>query len=170
MNKLRVFFTLTGYQLTWLSCAFGESSFNNAKLGIYVGIVYLILYLYFSSNKRRFIKVSLLISIPGYLFDTLMVYFQIYFFNTSIIFGTLPIWMLILWLSFSTLFDEVLVFFKNYKTLGIILSSILGPITYYLGEPIGIVSIKNPIIFVTFMIFFWFFLMFYYLEIILKKV
>ena len=45
-----------------------------------------------------------------------MVYFQIYEFNSSLIIGTLPLWMIILWLSFSTLFDEILViFFQNLK-------------------------------------------------------
>ena len=169
MNKLRVFLTLTGYQLTWLACAFGERNFNEPKAGIYVGIAFIIFYLYLSKNKIKFIKVALLISIPGYFFDSVMVYFEIYKFNSSLIIGTLPIWMLILWFSFSTLFDEVLVFFKYYKKIGLFLSTTLGPITYYLCEAIGIISINSIIVFFMFMAVFWFFLMLFYLEVILKK-
>ena len=59
------------------------------------------------------IKISLLISVPGYFFDTLLVYFQIYDFETIAKLGTLPLWMIVLWFSFSTLFDEILTFFKK---------------------------------------------------------
>ena len=170
MSKLKVFLTLTGYQLTWLACVFGEDKYSNPYLGIYTGIFFLALYFYFNQNKFKFLKISLLISVPGYFFDTLMVYFNIYQFNSSIIFLYLPFWMIILWLSFSTLFDEILNFLKKYKILALLLSAILGPLTYYLGEPIGVISIKNIYLFFVFMILFWLFLMFYYLEIILKKI
>ena len=170
MNKIRVFFILTGYQFTWLACVFGESKFLQPNLGIYMGIIYLSLYFYLNNNKKNFLKVAFLISIPGYFFDTFMVYFNIYEFNASLIIGTLPLWMIFLWLSFSTLFDGVLNFFKNYKILGLFLSSFLGPLTYYFGETIEVISIKNQMLFVILMVIFWFLLMFYYLEYILKKI
>ena len=168
MQKLKVFLVLTGYQITWLACIFGETKFSYPMLGFWVGILFLLSYFYFNHNKQRFIKISLLISVPGYFFDTLLVYFQIYEFNSIFIFGTLPLWMIVLWLSFSTLFDEILVFFKNYRVLGIILSGILGPLTYYLGEPIGVLNIYNYQTFIITMIIFWMMLMTYYLNYVIK--
>ena len=169
MSKTKVLSTLTGYQLTWIFCVFGENKFNQPLLGIYIGILYLLIFFYFNKNKIKFLKLSLYISIPGYFFDTFMVYFSIYEFNTSLIIGTLPSWMIILWLSFSTLFDEILTFFIKYKFVGIILSTILGPFTYYIGEPIGIISINDGVSFIILMTTFWFFLMVYYLQFILRK-
>ncbi len=169
MSKKKIFLTLTGYQLTWLACVFGENKFDLPSLGIFVGIIYLLLYFYFNSNKIKFLKISFIISILGYVFDSLMVYFSIYEFNTSEIFGTIPAWMLILWFSFSTLFDEILKFFERHKLIGIVLSSILGPLTYYLGEPIGIITIYNLFLFFFISVMFWFMLMLFYLEVILKK-
>ena len=166
MNKLKIFIILTGYQFTWLACVFGEKYFLN--LGIYIGLIYLALYLYFSKNKKRSLLICFLIAIPGYLFDSMMIYLSIYQFNSSEVIGMLPSWMIILWLSFSTLFDEILVVFKKYQFLGIIFSIILGPFTYYLGEPIGIILINQFLFFFTFMILFWFLLMIYYQRIILK--
>ncbi len=168
MNKLKVFATLTGYQLTWLACIFGESKFTEPLLGVYVGSIYMLLFFFYNNNKKKFLKISLLISIPGYAFDSLMVYFNIYVFNYSIIIGSLPIWMIFLWFSFSTLFDEILLFLKKFKIFGIILSGILGPITYYLGEPLGFISINNIFLFFFLMMLFWITLMIYFLEIILK--
>ena len=169
MNKLRVFLTLTGYQITWLACAFGENKFAQPVGGIYFGIIFLFLYLYFCKNKIRFLKIAFLISLPGYLFDSLMVYFSIYEFNTSFVIGTLPIWMPILWLSFSTLFDEILVFFQKFKLIGIFLGGLLGPLTYYLGETINVLSINNIILFVILMVIYWCLLMIFYLNYILIR-
>ena len=166
MQKLKIFITLTGYQFTWLACVLGEKYFLN--LGIYIGLIYLALYFYFSKNKRRLLQICLLIAIPGYLFDSIMIYLSIYQFNSSEIIGMLPSWMIILWLSFATLFDEILVIFKKYQLLGIILSIFLGPLTYYLGEPIGVILINDILYFFTLMILFWFVLMIYYQRIILK--
>ena len=169
MNKYKIFLTLTGYQLTWLACVFGESKFNQPMLGIYIGVTYLLIFFYLNKNKTRFLKISFLISLPGYLFDSIMVYFSIYIFDTIFIIGTLPIWMMVLWLSFSTLFDEILIFFERFKILGVVMSGSLGPITYYLGEPIGILNINNIILFVTFMIIFWSMLMAFYLKFVVRK-
>ena len=72
MQKLKVFLVLTGYQLTWLACVFGETKFSNPMLGIWVGIIFLLTYFYLNHNKQKFIKISLLISVPGYFFDTLL--------------------------------------------------------------------------------------------------
>jgi len=98
-----------------------------------------------------------------------LVYFQIYDFESIDKFGILPLWMIVLWLSFSTLFDEILIFFKSYKTLGIFLAGVLGPLTYYLGEPIGVLKIYNFQVFILSMILFWIILMTYYLNYVLKN-
>ena len=168
MSKTRIFCTLTGYQLTWLGCAFGEKSFNLPLLGVYIGTIYILLFYFFNKKKIYFLKISLLISIPGYIFDSFMVYFSIYQFNNTLIFGTIPVWMIILWISFSTLFDEILKIFKKYKSFGIFLSAILGPTTYYLAQTIGIISINEMFLFWLIMVIFWMCLMIYYLEIIIK--
>ena len=169
MSKINIFLTLTGYQITWLACVFGESKLQSPFFGIYVGIIFFALYFYFNNNKIKFLKITGSIAIPGYFFDTILVYFKIYEFNSSLIFLTLPLWMIVLWLSFSILFDKVLNFLKNYKILGLFLSCTLGPITYYFGKPIGLITINNLSLFFLLMIFFWFFLMFFYLKVLIEK-
>ena len=108
------------------------------------------------------------IAIVGYLFDSILVIFKIYNFESSLYFGWLPIWMLVLWLSFATLFDEVFVFLSRYKLIAISLSAVLGPLTYYLGSPLGIININKLSFFFILMIIFWTFLMFFYLNYLLK--
>jgi hypothetical protein len=40
MQKLKVFLVLTGFQLTWLACVFGETKFSKNVLGLWVGIIF----------------------------------------------------------------------------------------------------------------------------------
>tara|TARA_Y100001970_G_scaffold164586_1_gene201120 strand:- start:17776 stop:18297 length:522 start_codon:yes stop_codon:yes gene_type:complete len=170
MSKTKFFLTLSGYQLTWLLCIFGELLFNSFIPGLVFGIIFLLLYFIYSDNKKRYFNILLLISIPGYFFDTVLIYLNVYEFKTSFSLGYLPIWMVILWLSFATLFDKVFVFLSRYKLIAIILSAILGPLTYYSGSPLGLIKINQFYIFFISMIIFWIALMIYYLNYVLKKI
>ena len=168
MKKTKIFLTLSGYQLTWLMCVFGEVLYQSFLPGLIAGVIFLFLVFVNSKNKKRFFYIIFLISIIGYLFDSAVVNLRIYEFNTSLKIGLLPIWMLVLWPSFATLFDEILVFLSKYKLVALILSGSLGPLTYYAGYPLGLINIDNFIFFFVVMITFWILLMLFYLNFLLR--
>jgi hypothetical protein len=168
MSKIKIFLMLSGYQLTWLMCVFGELWYNSFLPGLICGILFLFICYVSSDNKNKTIQIVLTISILGYLFDTILVFFEIYNFQTSLYIGVLPIWMIVLWPSFAILFDEILMFLSKYKIIAVILSSILGPLTYFAGSPLGLININNLFLFFALMIFFWAILMIFYLNYIIK--
>ena len=168
MSKIKIFLMLSGYQLTWLMCVFGELLYNSYLPGLICGLLFLTICFINSDNKKKTIQTVLLISILGYLFDTILVFFEIYNFKTSLYIGVLPIWMIVLWPSFAILFDEILIFLSKYKIIAVILSSILGPLTYFAGSPLGLININNLVVFFISMIVFWAMLMIFYLNYILK--
>ena len=168
MSKIKIFLILSGYQLTWLMCVFGELLYNSYLPGLICGLLFLTICFINSDNKKKTIQTVLLISILGYLFDTILVFFEIYNFKTSLYIGVLPIWMIVLWPSFAILFDEILIFLSKYKIIAVILSSILGPLTYFAGSPLGLININNLLVFFILMILFWAILMIFYLNYILK--
>ena len=168
MSKIKIFLMLSGYQLTWLMCVFGELWYNSFLPGLICGLLFLSICFINSANKRKTLLIVFLISLIGYLFDSFVVFFEVYNFKTSLSIGVLPIWMIILWPSFAILFDEILVFLSKYKTIAILLSSILGPITYFAGSPLGLININNLLMFFGLMIFFWAVLMIFYLNYIIK--
>ena len=168
MNKIKFFLILSGYQLTWFMCVFGEILYSSFLPGLIFGIIFIFLVFINTHNKRRYIFIILSISIIGYLFDSILVSFKIYNFNTSTYIGWLPVWMIILWPSFASLFDEVFVFLTKYKFIAIILSGILGPLAYYSGTPLGLINIDKLTGFFISMILFWIFLMFFILNYLLK--
>ena len=168
MSKIKIFLMLSGYQLTWLMCVFGELLYNSYLPGLICGLLFLTICFINSDNKKKTIQTVLLISILGYVFDTILVFFEIYNFKTSLYIGVLPIWMIVLWPSFAILFDEILIFLSKYKIIAVILSSILGPLTYFAGSPLGLININNLLVFFILMILFWAILMIFYLNYILK--
>ena len=168
MSKIKIFLMLSGYQLTWLMCVFGELWYNSFIPGLVCGLLFLAICFVKSDNIKKTTQIVFLISFIGYLFDTSLVFFEIYNFRTSLYVGVLPIWMLVLWPSFAILFDEILIFLSKYKIIAIILSSILGPLTYFAGSPLGLININNFFVFFILMIFFWAFLMIFYLNYIIK--
>jgi len=168
MSKIKIFLILSGYQLTWLMCVFGELWYDSYLPGLICGLIFLTICFINSDNKRKTLLIVFLISLMGYIFDTLMVFFEVYNFTTSLYIGFLPIWMIVLWPSFAILFDEILMFLSKYKIIAIILSGILGPLTYFAGSPLGLIDINNLLMFFTLMIIFWAILMFFYLNYIIK--
>ena len=168
MSKVKIFLMLSGYQLTWLMCVFGELLYNSSLPGLISGLAFLFICYFSTRNKRKFILIVFLISLIGYLFDSTLILFQIYNFETSLYFGFLPIWMIVLWPSFATLFDEVFTFLSKYKLFAVLLSSILGPLTYFAGSPLGLININNLFLFFILMIIFWATLMMFYLNFLVK--
>ena len=168
MSKIKIFLMLSGYQLTWLMCVFGELWYNSFLPGLICGILFLFICYVNSENKNKTIQIVLSISILGYLFDTILVFFEIYNFQTSLYIGVLPIWMIVLWPSFAILFDEILMFLSKFKIIAVILSSILGPLTYFAGSPLGLININNLFLFFILMMLFWAILMIFYLNYIIK--
>ena len=168
MSKIKIFLMLSGYQLTWLMCVFGELWYNSFIPGLVCGLLFLAICFVKSDNIKKTTQIVFLISFIGYLFDTSLVFFEIYNFQTSLYIGVLPIWMLVLWPSFAILFDEILIFLSKYKIIAVILSSILGPLTYFAGSPLGLININNFFVFFILMIVFWAVLMIVYLNYIIK--
>ncbi len=154
MSKINIFLILSGYQLTWISCIFGEIYFNS-YLGLIIGFLYLFFFFYFIKDRHRAFKIILLFSLIGYVFDSLIVYFNIYSIKSDIIFLFLPIWFIVLWPSFITLFVSVLTFLRDKKILSIFLGITFAPFTYYLGIPLGIAHSNNIFIMLIFMVIFW---------------
>ncbi len=158
---MRIFLILLGFQITWLACVFGEY-FNYPWVGVLIGISYLFFFYINTSNKKFALRTILIFAIPGYIFDSLLQAFDIYKIESSLILGYLPIWMLILWPTFTTLFVNVLNFLKNKPILAIFLGATFGPGAYYSGVPLGIAFFTNINLGLILMALFWGTLMFVY--------
>tara|TARA_Y100000590_G_scaffold218071_1_gene246984 strand:- start:5904 stop:6419 length:516 start_codon:yes stop_codon:yes gene_type:complete len=158
---MRIFLILLGFQITWLACVFGEY-FNYPWLGVLTGTLYLILFYLNTIDKKFALKTIIVFAIPGYIFDSSIQALDIYKIESDLIIGYLPVWMIILWPTFTTLFVDVLNFLRNKPILAIFLGATLGPGAYYSGVPLGIASYTNTNLGLALMAIFWGILMFVY--------
>ena len=53
MSKIKIFLMLSGYQLTWLMCVFGELLYNNFLPGLICGLLFLTICFINSNNKKK---------------------------------------------------------------------------------------------------------------------
>ena len=152
--KKNIFLTLLSYQITWTFCVFGEY-YKVPMVGFIVGILYLTTFFYFNNNKIRALKICIFFSFFGYIFDSILGLSKIYTIESEIMIGYLPIWFLVLWPSFTTLFVDTLVFLKNHTFIAFILGSTIPPLTYYSGIPLGIAKSNDLLQTIIIMMFFW---------------
>ena len=158
MNKL--LFNIVGFKIVWLACIFGEIYYTS-WLGFFVGLIYLSIFFYLEILKLRAIYIISIISLLGYLFDSLMSFFNFYKVDSDVSFLFLPIWFLVLWPSFSSLLVNTLSFLKNNLLLSVFSGGIIGPLTYYFGIGLGLSVVSSYMIFLPIIIF-WMMLMYFY--------
>jgi len=154
------FFTILGFKVVWTSCVFGDL-YISSFFGFFIGIIYLFFFLFYQKNRLSVAIIILFFSLIGYSFDSFLSFFAFYTINSQINFLFLPIWFLVLWPCFCCLFVDVLTFLKNRKFISIILGGIFGPLTYYAGFSLGLVSFSSFISLIL-ISFFWALFMFTY--------
>ena len=137
-----IIFNIIGFKITWISCVMGEV-YLNSWLGVLVGSTYLFIFFYFEKNKFLALKIVLFFSLVGYSFDSIMSYLGLYRLESSLFFLYLPVWFLVLWPAFSTLFVNTFIFLKKKLLLSIVFGALLGPMSYYVGVTLGLVSVEN---------------------------
>ena len=161
MLKKENIYTLIGFKLTWTSCVFGEI-YISSWFGFSIGIFYLMIFFILQNEKKRSFSIILIFSLLGYTFDSILSYLDIYKINADNNFLFLPIWFLVLWPSFSSLFVNILVFLKQKTFLSIFLGFVIGPMSYYAGLKLGLANVNSYITSFFSIAFFWSLLMFLY--------
>ena len=154
ISKKNIFLTLCGFEMTWFACVIGDYK-GFPSLGIILGLAYLSLFFYFAKDRLRAIKVCLKYSLLGIIFDSFLSYSGLYVINSSFMFGFIPIWLVVLWISFSTLFVDILIFLKKKLLISFLSGFVLVPPTYYLGIALDIAKSSNIFLTMFTMAIFW---------------
>tara|TARA_B110000444_G_scaffold241224_1_gene257382 strand:- start:105 stop:626 length:522 start_codon:yes stop_codon:yes gene_type:complete len=154
ISKKNIFLTLCGFEMTWFACVIGDYK-GFPSLGIILSLIYLTLFFYFANNRTKAIKVCLKYSVLGIIFDSFLSYSGLYVINSSFMFGFIPIWLVVLWISFSTLFVDILIFLKKRRFISFLAGFLLVPPTYYVGIVLNIAKSNNLFLTILTMAIFW---------------
>ena len=154
ISKKNIFLTLCGFEMTWFACVIGEYK-GYPSLGIIIGLIYLTLFFYFAKDRAKAINVCIKYSILGIIFDSFLSYSELYVINSRFMSGFIPIWLVVLWISFTTLFVDILIFLKKRRYVSFLAGILLVPPTYYVGIAINIAKSNNIFLTILTMAIFW---------------
>jgi hypothetical protein len=154
ISKKNIFLTLCGFEITWFACVIGDYK-GYPSLGIIIGLIYLTLFFYLAKDRIKAINICIKYSILGIIFDSFLSYSELYVINTSFMFGFIPIWLVVLWISFTTLFVDILIFLKKRRFISFLAGFLLVPPTYYVGIALNIAKSNNIFLTILTMSIFW---------------
>ena len=147
MNKNLAFliFNFVGLEITWAACAYGATH-ENANLGVYVGLGYILLHFILSKFRLRDLKVMLVLGTIGILIDSAISKFNFISFSGILADHIpLPAWLVVLWLVFSLMLPYSLYWLRKKLTIAAIAGAIVGCFSYVLGHHLGALNLSDPL-------------------------
>ena len=140
MNKNNVINFII-FQINWAICVFAAAK-GYPWLGPMIVFIWCLIHTYM---YRSFILVELPILLItgciGYLVDSFLVVFNFIEFPLHAQFGYLsPLWMVALWVSFSTTFRHSMSWLREKYILASFFALIGGPFAYLAGQKIGAIN------------------------------
>jgi hypothetical protein len=126
------------FQLNWFACVLGAAH-GYAWLGPVVFIPILLIHLYIAGD-RRWLELSLIcaVGVVGSVIDSLyIVSGLLHYAATSPQDWLAPLWISVMWMSFSTTFNESLAWLRQHYITALVLGALFGPLAYWAGAALG---------------------------------
>lgn len=108
-------------------------------------ILNLCIHLIFSKNKLINIKLYALTSLVGFFVDTLLIQGQVISFSDASFIS--PLYMICLWLNFSTLFEYGLSWSLKKPIIAITLLAFSAPFSYFSAFKLNAIGLQQPLYF-----------------------
>ncbi len=137
-------FNFLGLQFTWAACAYGATN-DLPLLGVYVGLVYILLHFIIVEERLRDLNIILIIGVLGIFLDYLNTRFNIISFSTyDVSILLIPYWLIVLWLVFSLMIPHSLYWLVNNMRVASIAGAIGGSVSYFIGHKLGALTFSQP--------------------------
>lgn len=131
------------FQAGWFACVLGAAN-SMFWLGPFVVLVVSFYYFLVRSNFIREFFFILIVSFIGLFWENLIIAFDIVQYPSGKqIIGLAPLWIVAMWISFSTTIDISLSWLNGRKVLSTLFGFIGGPLAFYGGEKLGAVDFPD---------------------------
>ena len=145
MNRKNIINFLV-FQVNWAICVFGAAK-GYPWLGVIFVLIWVIVHLYI---HRLFVLIELPVlffsGLIGYLVDSFLLINNFIAFPTHAQLGHLsPLWMVALWISFSTTFRHSMSWLRHKYIFASVFAFIGGPLAYFAGQKIGAINGINTL-------------------------
>jgi len=135
------------FYLGWFACVVGAAG-GRFWLGPAVVAVLLLVHLSLVSERRREIRLILVIGLFGFAVDTVQVSAGLYAFtHTGAAPWLCPLWMVALWMIFATTLNASMAWLAGRYGLAAALGALFGPLSYLAGARLGAIELSaNPLL------------------------
>lgn len=142
---MHVVINLIAFQCGWFASILGAAK-GIYWLGPLVVCAVFIVHLFLTGNLLRECVLGLIITLVGFLTDTLLTAFHIYaplpyLFDSPFS----PPWLICMWLNFATLLNVSISWLRGRYVLSALLGGVGGAIAYYGGAALGALEYLEPV-------------------------
>jgi len=131
------------FQLAWFSCVIGAAK-GMPWLGVLVSIYVFGVHIYQAKQAKQEFLLALSVLLIGAISDQVMLSFRLIdYLNSGWSNALVPVWILALWLGFSTILNVSLRWMKGRYLIAVIFGAVGGPLAYFSAEKIGAVILHG---------------------------
>ena len=132
------------FQLVWFVCIIG-AAINETHAAVAFSLLIILFHLYITKDKKIELKILLLASIIGFLFDGFLLKSELVLYaDHGWSYSITPLWIITLWMGFAITLNSSLSWLKKKIKLSALFGSVGGPLAYLAGEKLEAVTILNP--------------------------
>jgi len=129
------------FQLVWFVCIIGAAK-NETHTAVAFSLLIVLFHFYLTKHKANELKILLLASIIGFLFDGFLLKSELVLYaDHGWSYSITPLWIIILWMGFAITINSSLSWLKKKLNLSILFGAIGGPLAYLAGEKLGAVTL-----------------------------
>tara|TARA_B100000795_G_scaffold146770_1_gene109996 strand:- start:32 stop:544 length:513 start_codon:yes stop_codon:yes gene_type:complete len=129
------------FQLVWFICIIGAAT-NETHTAVAFSLLIVLFHIYLTKYKKNELKILLLASIIGFLFDGFLLKSELVLYaDHGWSYSITPLWIIILWMGFAITLNSSLSWLKKKLNLSILFGAIGGPLAYLAGEKLGAVTL-----------------------------
>ena len=129
------------FQLVWFVCILGAAK-NATHAAVAFSLLIILFHFYLTKYKTSELKILLLASIIGFLFDGFLLKSELVLYaDHGWSYSVTPLWIIILWMGFAITLNSSLSWLKKKLNLSILFGAIGGPLAYLAGEKLGAVTL-----------------------------
>lgn len=132
---------LAAYQVTWFAAIMGGAALV-AWPGLLAGGLMLALHLALSERRMATLDRLVQATLVGVVADTALAASGMVSFTGCACIAP-PLWMMVLWPCFASLFDDLLRWVPSRPAIAVVLGGIGGPLAYLGGEALGAVAFPS---------------------------
>ena len=132
------------YEAGWFACVLGAAH-GHASWGAVLALLLVGVHLALVDRPRQELRLILAAGLLGLVLDTLQFHLGVLTYPAPpTIPGIAPLWILVLWLQFATLFHFALNWLSQRYLLSAVIGFLGGPLSFLAGERLGAATLSRP--------------------------